>query len=364
MEKELDKAIDKTVKKDNAIKQRIAKWDNAKFFLIYLVVLGHMINKIAPNAYMDKYRFMQRCVFIIYTFHMPAFLFINGLFAKKTVDNKRYDKIGSFLRLYIIMSILKFAAVFAVDGKASYKLLYEEGVAWYALSLFSMFLIAIFLKPYRRVEMIIGTIVLGMVIGYDTGLDNFLSLTRTFTYLPFFLIGYYFDIKKFLNFIEKTSVKIVSWTVLVAYCAGVCLKIKPIYFMYHAFLKGKSSYEVTFTAKTIGANACNYGWLYRLIYYFVAFAVMVAFLSIIPNVQIPFVTTLGSRTLPVFVIHFSVIIILMDKFKMLKTFRGMENQKMALLLCLGISLCIQLILSIKPFNDLLNKIMSAPNSDL
>ena len=354
---------EKEVKKTVATRQRIAKWDNIKFVLIFFVVLGHCINKTVPNSYSLKLRTLERCVFIIYTFHMPAFLFIGGLFAKKTVDNKRYDKIGAFLRLYFVMCFIRFAAKFYVNGKGGFSLFEESGVPWYALATFFMFLIMIFLRPYSKVEVVIGTIMLGMVIGYDNKLENFLALSRVLTFLPFFVLGYYFDVKKFLEFIERTSVKIASACILLAYVAFVHVKIKPIYFMYCNFLKGKATYAATFKASVVGDTWCNYGWLYRFIYYLVVFVIMVAFFSIIPNVHIPVATTLGSRTLPVFAVHYAFIIVLFEGKHIDKTFRHMSNQKVALLVLMAMSFGIQLILSIKPISDLFNKIMSAPNSD-
>lgn len=354
---------EKDVNKKIVAKQRIAKWDNIKFFLIFFVVLGHFINKTVPNKYVFSLRNMERCVFIIYTFHMPAFIFISGLFAKKTIDNKRYDRIGSYLRLYFVMCFIRFAAKFFVYGKGGFSLFNESGVPWYALAMFFMFLIMVFLRPYNKVEVIIGTIVLGMVIGYDGSLGDYLALPRVLTFLPFFVLGYYFDSKKFLEFIEKTHVKIASAIILIGYVAFVHVKIKPLFFMYRYFLKGKKTYADTFTEKIVGSSMTNYGWLYRLIYYIVVFIIVVAFFSIIPNVRIPFITTLGGRTLSVFAVHYVFIIILMEGARWDKVFAGMKHQKLALLLVMGLSLAVQLLLSIKPLANLFNVIMSAPNAD-
>ena len=59
----------------NPIKERDAVYCNLKLFLIFLVIYGHMIEgRIYEDAVlMQIYR-------MIYSFHMPLFLFLSGLF--------------------------------------------------------------------------------------------------------------------------------------------------------------------------------------------------------------------------------------------------------------------------------------------
>ena len=65
-------------------KERVSLWDNAKFLLIFLVVLGHF-----ADYYTKDSLNMRRLFLFIYLFHMPAFIFISGLFSKNTVNHKR-----------------------------------------------------------------------------------------------------------------------------------------------------------------------------------------------------------------------------------------------------------------------------------
>ena len=68
-------------------KFRVPKWDNLKFFLILCVVIGHFIERYVGELWVYRSLFA-----FIYTFHMPAFLFIAGLFSKRTVDTKNVKK--------------------------------------------------------------------------------------------------------------------------------------------------------------------------------------------------------------------------------------------------------------------------------
>lgn len=64
-------------RKEKYVKTRIALWDNLKFVLILLVVIGHF------SKFFQNDSSIYRSVFLfIYAFHMPLFLFISGLFHK------------------------------------------------------------------------------------------------------------------------------------------------------------------------------------------------------------------------------------------------------------------------------------------
>ena len=87
-------------------KQRIAIWDNYKCILILGVVLGHMY------ARFDELDNVKRLILFIYSFHMPAFVFVSGLFAKKTIREKRI--------LGIILQIKGIVAGFRkINGKSN-----------------------------------------------------------------------------------------------------------------------------------------------------------------------------------------------------------------------------------------------------
>ncbi|MCI7551718.1 MAG: acyltransferase family protein [Actinomycetaceae bacterium] len=62
--------------------ERVAKYDNAKFVLITLVVIGHFIESFifgfAPGE-----RFAAGAFTFIYSFHMPLFILISGMFLRE-----------------------------------------------------------------------------------------------------------------------------------------------------------------------------------------------------------------------------------------------------------------------------------------
>lgn len=58
------------------MKERNYLFDNLKFFLIVLVVFGHSLEEISLE---HNYAIIRAW---IYSFHMPAFVFISGYFSK------------------------------------------------------------------------------------------------------------------------------------------------------------------------------------------------------------------------------------------------------------------------------------------
>ncbi len=64
--------------------KRIYKWDNVKLFLIFLVIFGHILDLEASPS-----RLMETINFWIYSFYMPAFIFVSGLFSKHYLTKRQ-----------------------------------------------------------------------------------------------------------------------------------------------------------------------------------------------------------------------------------------------------------------------------------
>ena len=56
------------------MKNRIYRYDNAKFVLMFLVIAGHLLECFSGRFVSSIYR-------TIYLFHMPAFIFLSGYFS-------------------------------------------------------------------------------------------------------------------------------------------------------------------------------------------------------------------------------------------------------------------------------------------
>ena len=85
--------------------KRIALWDNLKLFLIFLVVLGHL-----TLQYFCSSQMFCTVTMVIYTFHMPAFVFISGLFSKKAINGETPPVKRSFSlkAVYLFVRVLNY----------------------------------------------------------------------------------------------------------------------------------------------------------------------------------------------------------------------------------------------------------------
>ena len=82
---------------------RIAKWDNAKFVLIILVVICHFYEN-----YLGSSKLVNSLFFSVYTFHMPAFFAVSGWFAGEASYEKIVRRIHQLLIPYVLWALLFF----------------------------------------------------------------------------------------------------------------------------------------------------------------------------------------------------------------------------------------------------------------
>src|SRR5699024_12235808 len=74
--------------------KRNAYFDNAKLLLIFLVVFGH-----ATQPFISESNSISTLYTWIYTFHMPAFIFLAGFFAK---GSGTFEYIGNLAKKLLI----------------------------------------------------------------------------------------------------------------------------------------------------------------------------------------------------------------------------------------------------------------------
>ena len=104
------------------IKLREARYCNLKFFLMFLVIYGHLIEpKIwSAEVLMIQYKW-------IYLVHMPLFCFLSGLFI-----NKERDCRVQFFKIFPLYIILQAIAILL--GNGSVKAFTPWWILWYLLS--------------------------------------------------------------------------------------------------------------------------------------------------------------------------------------------------------------------------------------
>lgn len=172
----------------NNSKERDFLFDNIKGFLIILVVLGHVIENYAYHNMPSKISFLYQ---LIYIFHMPLFVFISGYFSKK--DNPK--KLAELLIIYGFFQIIFFPLVGSfikgetyIDNISSF--FKPKFTYWYILSLIGWRVLNPVLMKIKFILPL--SIVAGILVGLTPGNDalTFMSVGRSVSFYPFFLVGY------------------------------------------------------------------------------------------------------------------------------------------------------------------------------
>ena len=161
---------------------RIAKWDNAKFVLIILVVICHFYEN-----YLGSSKLVNSLFFSVYTFHMPAFFLISGMFSKKTVKERKIVKVVPYLLVYLFMKMFGYFVSGIMNGGTfvSVDFFREPGAAWFILALFFMYLITFYTKQFRPAYVLIVSVFVSMAAGYSNMDTNLFCWLRIAIFYPF-----------------------------------------------------------------------------------------------------------------------------------------------------------------------------------
>jgi fucose 4-O-acetylase-like acetyltransferase len=264
-------------------------FDNAKFILIFLVVFGHMI-----SPYKDQDKVLFTLYTVIFLFHMPAFILISGYFAKG-FKKKGYllKSVQKILIPYFIFQII-YSVVYFLVGKEKtleFNLFHPHWSLWFLLSLFFWNLLLYVFVRLKWVGLLIA-VLLGIAIGYFEHAGSFMSISRTFVFFPYFLLGFLLNgdhLKRIIG--AKYAVP-----------AGVVIIISTFLFFGLSFpenavpwLLGDTSYE------NMGGMQPTDGLL-RGLQYVLTLIVVFGFLPLIPSNQYR-ITKIGERTLYVYLFH-------------------------------------------------------------
>ncbi len=323
------------------VKTRIQKWDILKFILIFFVVFGHIC---------EQYSGMSGVLFFIYSFHMPLFVFISGLFSKKTINEKRYDKIFTYFVLYILIKIILFFSRVINKDVFYFRLFEENGVPWYAFAVFVFCLITILVKNTAPIYVLAFSVILACFAGYDSTLSNFLVVSRIIVFYPFFYAGYVLEPDFVAKKLSSKPVKIVSAVIIIGFIVFLNLKLGNISFL-RPLLSGKNPYSTL-------ERYADLGGLWRLGYYAFAFVISAAIIALIPDrLGKGTIAKLGGRSVQVYALHYFFIDLLYSNFNLIEWADGIYPN-LSRLLIVPVSFAILLLCSTKYLEPIFKVILN------
>ena len=389
------------------VKERNLKLDNAKGILITLVVIGHMLLPIQGTT-----RGVTNFFYMIYTFHMPAFVFISGLLAQRIytrVPKGRFNlrRWCSTLWLYLLFQFILFFSEIPAYGRTTRfpDFLHTSGAPWYLLALLLWYLMIPFFYAYRNfpyslIAWILLTI-MSLAGGYLAsgtlaGLGDFLALDRVIAFAPFFFAGYFIVPERLMRFLGAEQERTLSKNqtgrkdISAAKRAtsrrrspeeapkragrGIVLLLSALGLLCFA-LVGTQTFDHLLPYKNVVYGAWYYRfhseqnpaafpgalaaqlWLIRLAWFLVSGLMSFALLALMPNRRLPLLTTIGQRTLQIYILHRPIRDLLLAGGFI--TAAGPENSAHVLLL-IALSILLTIVLSAGILQRLFNAIQKLP----
>lgn len=115
--------------------KRLEDLDIFKGLLIFFVVLGHLLLPVKDSPY----PIFEKAFFLIYSFHMPAFVFLSGylIYAGWSKKGVRFRSLLSYILLYLFMKLLLHPCdvFFYGEKRLLPDFLHESYTPWYILAL-------------------------------------------------------------------------------------------------------------------------------------------------------------------------------------------------------------------------------------
>lgn len=164
---------------------RVALWDNARFLLIVLVVIGHLISTVRTE---NEFGFALYAY--IYLFHMPAMILLAGLFARPEAQPKAIRSTIQLLCTWVIWEIIWALLRALVDRElpGTGFLVNPSWTLWFLVSLATMRILLPYIARLRRP--LVFAIVVSLGAGMLPSLGTEFSFMRTLTFMPFFVAGW------------------------------------------------------------------------------------------------------------------------------------------------------------------------------
>jgi fucose 4-O-acetylase-like acetyltransferase len=277
-------------------KERVAYLDNARYWVMLLVVIGHSLTEFVV---MDS----ARGVYLwIYSFHMPFFILISGYTARRFVGDFRQIRriVSTLIVPYLLVETSLQLITKHYDGKPTHlEILSPQWLGWF---LAALFIWRITTPIWRALKYPITTsIVISLLVGLIE-VPNVLALPKVLGLLPFYVIGLHMN-RELFDKLADIRIRIVAVIVLASSFA-----ISEIYSSHWngEWLLWKDRYSEA----PLNAGPWD-GMMTRAELLVVGALLTFAMLSLIPRKR-SITTVLGGRTFYCYLLH-GYFIILLDR---------------------------------------------------
>ena len=264
--------------------------DNLRALLIICVVAGHLL-EILP------FSISRQLYALIYSFHMPAFAFVSGMCSK--LDEKTPKRIArQYIYPYLVFQTLyQLYSNHILCIPVGYQYTTPYWLLWYLMSMIWWHgLLAAYSVVAKKWLASAAAFLIALLVGFNSSVGYFASLSRTFVLFPFFLGGYYAkDIGFFCNDEWKKSTVLIRGLRLIA--VGASSLLCALIMIHSSKIHNKMIYH------SYPYSMPEFGIVHRLIILLVAWLWIGALFALIPRVKIPWLTYCGQNTISIYLFH-------------------------------------------------------------
>lgn len=279
---------------------RIALWDNARFIIMALVVIGHMLTTVRTDSALAFGLYAY-----IYLFHMPAMILLSGFFSKAELTLSSIRSTLALIVTWVTFEVLWIGYRALIDGKAFNDsfLIVPSWTLWFLVTLITMRILLPFIA--RLKHPLIVSLVIALVAGLSPLIGTGFSASRTLSFLPFFVFGWLARERGWLSgerFMKPSrSLKAGAWAVLGGIAAVfVAWPTMRTTFRIDTWLTWRDDYWSLIDAS--GALPAFAGLGMRSLFIAIAFVMTLAVLVVIPR-RTSVITVWGTRTLYLYLLH-------------------------------------------------------------
>lgn len=262
---------------------------NLRFMLIVTVFVANAAEPLisAMSGLDTLYRW-------IFSFHMPLFVLVTGYFARTSLcgpaGRKVLLQIGlQYLIFQSLYSVLDFSFFRVSNIHHSFFAPYL--LLWFLASHACWRLLMLGMSRWSRSAQLAFAVAAGAAVGYLHVDGIWFSISRTFVYLPFFVIGYHFSFAAFLKLYQRYFRLLAAAASLLLFIAiGMLGRTLPLGWLYGSM-----------TYMQLGVHEW-YAGVFRLGIYALQAVSSLSFLALVPY-GLSRMTDMGRRTLYVFLLH-------------------------------------------------------------
>lgn len=265
-------------------KRRLYIFDNLKFILMALVVVGHFADVGASDSPAYKSLFL-----FIYSFHMPLFLFISGVFHK---NNKILQKIVTYVALGYLSKLVIYLTKLLVGWNAKFFFFTDAGLPWYMFVLAMFIGVSYLLRNADKKKVLAVSVALGLVVGYFGWIGDFLYLSRFFVFYPFFVLGQMTPKIVIINLNKMKTLKIISAVILTVWLVICFALLKDVYPLRYLFTGRNPFIKI----EMFGA----WGIFWRMLCYVITLIVSFCVICLVPRKNVKYISDFGKNTLQVY----------------------------------------------------------------